>query len=193
MNRKSPANPRSDTNGDGVVDVKDLVLVATHFGENSNPAAPSTLTLPPRSTFKAIQNALDLLHAADDGSLTFRDGIANLEQLLALFVPEKMALLHNYPNPFNPETWIPYQLETPADVTICIYTANGVLVQTLDVGHQPAGIYQHRSRAAYWDGHNAFRRTRRKWFLFLHPHRRRLHRYAKNVNTEIRNKNVYDI
>ena len=69
--------------------------------------------------------------------------------------PDETALLHNYPNPFNPETWIPYQLAEPADVTIRIYAASGVLVRTLALGHQAAGIYQYRSRAAYWDGKNA--------------------------------------
>ena len=68
--------------------------------------------------------------------------------------PDETALLHNYPNPFNPETWIPYQLAEPADVTIRIYAASGVLVRTLAVGYQPVGIYQYRSRAAYWDGKN---------------------------------------
>ena len=68
--------------------------------------------------------------------------------------PDKTALLPNYPNPFNPETWIPYQLAEAAEVTFHIYAANGVLVRTLDFGHQPAGIYQYRSRAAYWDGKN---------------------------------------
>ena len=68
--------------------------------------------------------------------------------------PDKTALLHNYPNPFNPETWIPYQLAEAAEVTFRIYTANGALVRTLDFGHQPAGIYRYRSRAAYWDGKN---------------------------------------
>ncbi len=68
--------------------------------------------------------------------------------------PDETALLHNYPNPFNPETWIPYQLSEPADVTIRIYAASGVLVRTLVLGYQPVGIYQYRSRAAYWDGKN---------------------------------------
>jgi Leucine-rich repeat (LRR) protein/mono/diheme cytochrome c family protein len=68
--------------------------------------------------------------------------------------PDETALLHNYPNPFNPETWIPYQLAEPAEVTIRIYAASGVLVRTLAVGYQPVGIYQYRSRAAYWDGKN---------------------------------------
>ena len=154
LNKETPLNPRSDVNSDGVVDEKDIALVAAHIGEQNEPAAPSMLTLPSGITFKVVQDTLDLLRAADDGSLTFRSGIAKLEQLLALFVPEKTVLFYNYPNPFNPETWIPYQLSESADVTVRIYTARGALVRTLAVGHQPAGIYQHRSRAVYWDGKN---------------------------------------
>ena len=65
-------------------------------------------------------------------------------------------LLANFPNPFNPETWIPYHLAKDADVTLHIYAVNGTLVRTLALGHQPAGLYQSQSRAAYWDGKNAF-------------------------------------
>ena len=65
-------------------------------------------------------------------------------------------LLANYPNPFNPETWIPYQLSEVADVSVSIYAVDGRLVRRLDLGHQSAGVYQSRSRAAYWDGRNAF-------------------------------------
>ena len=60
----------------------------------------------------------------------------------------------NYPNPFNPETWIPYQLAQVSEVQIHIYAASGILVRTLDLGHQAAGIYMDRSRAAYWNGRN---------------------------------------
>ena len=81
--------------------------------------------------------------------------IPPLEQLLAALTPKETALLPNYPNPFNPETWIPYQLAEPADVSISIYAADGKLVRTLDLGHQSVGIYESRSRAAYWDGRNA--------------------------------------
>ena len=69
--------------------------------------------------------------------------------------PEATTLLPNYPNPFNPETWIPYQLAEPADVRIAIYAVDGKRVRTLDFGHQPMGHYDSRSRAAYWDGRNA--------------------------------------
>ena len=70
-------------------------------------------------------------------------------------LPDKNALMANYPNPFNPETWIPYQLATDADVTLTIYASNGQAVCQLTLGHQAAGTYQSRSRAAYWDGSNA--------------------------------------
>ena len=108
-----------------------------------------------------------------------------LEDLLALLPPEETALLANYPNPFNPETWIPYHLAAPVQVTIHIYTANGMLVRTLSLGHQPAGIYESRSRAAYWDGRNALGEPVASGVYFLHFHRWRFHCYAKNVNTKI--------
>ena len=71
-------------------------------------------------------------------------------------IPENTALLSNFPNPFNPETWIPYHLAKPADVTLTIYDIRGRIVRTLILGNQPAGIYQSRSKAAHWDGRNHF-------------------------------------
>ncbi len=68
--------------------------------------------------------------------------------------PTETVLLLNYPNPFNPETWIPYQLSEPAEVTLTIYAVNGNVVRRLVLGHQPAGMYHSKSRAAYWDGRN---------------------------------------
>lgn len=70
-------------------------------------------------------------------------------------LPDTTALLPNYPNPFNPDTWIPYQLAKTAEVTVTIHAANGAVVRTLALGHQRAGRYENRSRAAYWDGRNA--------------------------------------
>ena len=139
IGKNRPVNPRSDANEDGVVDEKDVVLVASHLGEKSDPAAPSTLTLPSGLTRETVQETLDRLHAADDGSLTFRRGIANLEELLALFLPQRTALLANYPNPFNPETWIPYKLSKSAHVSVTIYSADGRLVRTLGVRTSTCG------------------------------------------------------
>ena len=69
-------------------------------------------------------------------------------------IPENTGLLTNYPNPFNPETWIPYQLAEPAEVTLTIYDVRGVVVRRLDLGYQAAGFYHSRSRAIHWDGRN---------------------------------------
>ncbi len=99
-----------------------------------------------------------------DSTLTFTIGagaIAGyngpaLTAQITVTADRENALLANFPNPFNPETWIPYQLAKPTEVTLTIYAVNGQAVRTLALGHQPAGIYQNRSRAAYWDGKNAF-------------------------------------
>ena len=69
-------------------------------------------------------------------------------------IPATTALLSNYPNPFNPETWIPYQLSKPADVTLTIYNVRGVVVRQLALGYRAAGVYYSRTRAAHWDGKN---------------------------------------
>ncbi len=150
-----PVNARADVNGDGRVNITDIVLVAGHLGEITGiPAAPDLLTykgLSPRQVSFWIKTA----QAEDDGSLVFLQGIANLQRLLTTLTPQQTALLANYPNPFNPETYIPYQLAAAGDVTVTIYAVDGELVRTLALGHQAAGIYQTPKRAAYWDGKNA--------------------------------------
>ena len=77
-----------------------------------------------------------------------------MEQLLTALRPAKTELLPNYPNPFNPETWIPYHLAEDVSARITIYDVNGELVRHIDLGHQAAGFYTDQSQAAYWDGHN---------------------------------------
>ncbi len=145
----------ADVNGDGQVNIADLVLVAGALGTSA--AAPSlplqSLDMLTATEVKQWLSAAQQLGLTDTMS---QRGILFLQQLLATLMPKETALLANYPNPFNPETWIPYQLSKDAEVTLRIYAVNGALVRTLALGHQPAGIYQTRSRAAYWDGKNAF-------------------------------------
>ena len=143
----------ADLNGDGLVDIVDLVLVASEFGGEA--AAPSL-----------YPQALELLTAVDvQGWLskaqqlaltdpTYLRGINVLEQLLAALTPKETVLLPNYPNPFNPETWIPYRLSHASDVDITIYDTRGMVVRRLDLGHQMAGYYTDRTKAAYWNGRN---------------------------------------
>ena len=68
--------------------------------------------------------------------------------------PKLTQLLQNFPNPFNPETWIPYQLSEDSLVSLSIYDTTGKLIRTLPLGYQSAGFYNSRERAAYWDGRN---------------------------------------
>ena len=156
MGRTRPTNTRTDVNKDGRRNISDLVLVAQHLGEIGGiSAAPSALAIGNMRLDPAmIRGWISQAEIENDGSLAFQQGIANLQQLLGLLTPERTAVLTNYPNPFNPETWIPYQLSESTEVTVRIYAVNGTLVRTLHLGHQPAGIYQSRSRAAYWDGKN---------------------------------------
>ena len=147
----------ADINDDGVVNIQDLVLVAAALGAAGAPSVNS-------QSFEELTAADVQLWVKQVQSLGLADptshrGIAVLELLAALLQPEILpkenALLANYPNPFNPETWIPYRLAEAAEVTLTIYAVDGKVVRTLALGHQSAGFYESRSRAAYWDGRNA--------------------------------------
>ena len=141
-----------DINGDGITNILDLILVAQHLGETSTPAAPAALhvSLSPET----VQKWIDMAYAQNDGSVIFAQGIAMLERLLALMIPDKTVLRANYPNPFNPETWIPYHLASETEVRISIYDLRGVLVRQFNLGHQKAGYYTDRRKAVYWAGRN---------------------------------------
>ena len=147
-------NPDTDLNDDGTVDIFDLVLVARHIGESTNPAAPVVKLSRHYISPRTVQEWIDMAYIVDDGSLAFRQGIAKLERLLSLLVPDATVLLKNYPNLFNPETWIPYHLAVDANVSVTIYNLRGELIRHLDLGLQEAGYYVDKSHAAYWDGKN---------------------------------------
>ena len=152
LGKSVPSDSPVDINGDGVVNIFDLTLVAQGIGKTTDAAAPAIAT--GRADAATIEAWIAQARLADDGSIAFRQGIANLEVLLASMIPQETALLANYPNPFNPETWIPYQLAVPAEVTLTIYDMNGHALRRLAVGLQAAGMYQNRNRALYWDGRN---------------------------------------
>ena len=152
LGQRVSANSPADLNNDGAVTILDLIVAARSLGSTTAPVAPA---IGPESVDAAtIEAWIAQARLGDDGSLAFKQGIENLENLLASVIPEETALLANYPNPFNPETWIPYQLAESAEVTLTIYDMNGQLVRRLAVEHQAAGIYRSRSRAMYWDGRN---------------------------------------
>ena len=97
-----------------------------------------------------------------------KDSRIQLENLVAYEIPAETALLNNYPNPFNPETWIPYHLSEDADVKLTIYDISGEVVRDIDVGHQTAAKYDTRSKAIYWDGRNRFGEQVASGIYFYH-------------------------
>ena len=160
LGQKPASNPRADVNKDGQVNVLDLVLVAERLGEKVA-AAPSQIDLAKSTTSSpeeifAVQRALRELEVLPEKSHNVEITI----QFLYLWLENanrsvsETKLLPNYPNPFNPETWIPYQLAEAADVRVKIYDVGGRLVRTIPVGFKPVGYYLTRERAAYWDGRN---------------------------------------
>ena len=140
-----------DVDGDNDVDLDDMLAIANEICEAA--AAPSAHL----TEIETIQHWLAEAKRMGNIDPDFLQSIEMLEQLLDILtpiIPMETALLANYPNPFNPETWIPYQLAKSADVSITIYAANGTLIRTLNLGHQAVGVYQHRNRAAHWNGKN---------------------------------------
>ena len=152
--------PNPDVTGDGVVNRQDILKVLTLLEAAAGaPKVPSQ----PLSTFTAdtLRYYIDRAKQFDRTDEDFQRGLQVLQELLGTLLttqakatPTETRLFANYPNPFNPETWIPYQLAENNEVSITIYDALGVVVRQLAIGHQPAGAYHSRSRAAYWDGRN---------------------------------------
>ena len=158
--QKPARNRRADINKDGRVDVLDLVLVAGALGEDA--AAPPTASDIFGSTVATPEGIIATSHALNalEGISEMSSGVQTAIQLLRLWLTNltqivaETKLLPNFPNPFNPETWIPYQLAEGADVTAFIHDTGGRLVRQIPLGFNPAGYYLTRSEAAYWDGQN---------------------------------------
>ena len=173
----------ADVNTDGRVDLLDLTAVAQGIdaaggGVNGLSLDDVAAALEAAAELEDVAEAPMGLTTRQDmlsGGIAYRnvaaafadakhlvgtgDVHAVLKGLLGLLaemgaVPETTTLLPNYPNPFNPETWIPYHLSKETEVTVTIYDVRGVLVRALTLGHQAAGAYESRARAAYWDGRN---------------------------------------
>ena len=148
------ANRNADVNGDGKVDINDINEIARALDARAAPGLSPEKAADLPFTAKDVQGWIRDAKAA---GIDAHD-ITVLEQLLAAVTrtpPKKTVLLANYPNPFNPETWIPYELAEAAEVTVTIHAADGKLVHTLELGQLPAGLYRTKGRAAYWDGRNA--------------------------------------
>ena len=115
---------------------------------SAHPQVPETLTA------VEVQGWLIDARALEVKDPIMKRGFLVLEQLLVTLTPKETELLSNYPNPFNPETWIPYRLTEDAFVTLTIYDSSGQVIRTLNLGHRIAAVYENRSKAIHWDGRN---------------------------------------
>ncbi|MBI1922740.1 IPT/TIG domain-containing protein [Candidatus Poribacteria bacterium] len=169
---QSGAGLSGDANGDGIVNIFDLVLAGGHFGETTVAVAPpfrsskgmdfrANMGSPSNGTSLRLRAALTELENLSDTTPMMRFISHLLRQWLVdnSEIPTETKLLPNYPNPFNPETWLPYQLAKAAEVRISIYNIMGERVRQIEVGHQDAGMYLRRTEAAYWDQWRLFLRT----------------------------------
>ncbi len=164
-----PSNSRLDTNKDGKVDLDDVLYVIKGIQEYQHQAAPSyankslskigskkvTVSSLSEIEIALLQSFLENIEEMSGYNTQKTLTIRFLKELLKDYkVPLKTRLYANYPNPFNPETWIPYQLDRDSEVTVRIYNTKGTLIRTLFTGHQVSGYYLSRHKAAYWDGRN---------------------------------------
>ena len=133
-----------------LIDVNGSHAVWADMSRRTVAAIGDTLMVELRDTSGELIRTLSHEISATDIRQAFTELILTPEDL----APRQTTLLANYPNPFNPETWIPYQLANNTHAAIHIYSQTGELVRSLDLGLQSAGYYVGKARAAYWDGRN---------------------------------------
>ena len=137
-----------------VVTQNAVTLAATSLaGESNGDGTLAALTFEVVAV-KASTLTLSDIILSDSAGVGSRPRVENGQVIEAALTPKETALLPNYPNPLNPETWIPYHLAHAADVTLTVYDTKGVVVRRFELGHQPAGFYTARAKAAYWNGRN---------------------------------------
>ena len=145
-----------DINSDGSVNIFDLVLVANYFGRNTTNAAPavnSDVVLSneqKKHITTGISYLEDKLRRSDEEEFA----LGLLKSILPKRFTSQTQLLANYPNPFNPETWIPFRLAQPSTVTARIYDSLGNQIRVIELGYLRAGNYTESNKSIYWDGKN---------------------------------------
>ena len=143
-----------DVNGDRSVNIFDLVLVASNFGQSvlaTAPAIVGSVQLTSQQKRQVVA-AIATLEGNLARSAAEEMALHLLKAIIVERLPMESRLLANYPNPFNPETWIPFELSQDTAATITIYDVIGRRVRQLDLGYRLAGRYVSVENSAYWDG-----------------------------------------
>ena len=146
-------NLSGDVTGDNQVNIFDLVMVASHFGGTLVAPAPLAKELVlSDQQNRNIQSSIMELRRKPSRSITEERVLNLLKAVLPDSFPVHTQLLQNYPNPFNPETWMPFVLNYDSEVKLTIYDMEGNPIRSISVGYVDAGSYVSRSEAIYWDG-----------------------------------------
>ncbi|MEW5767449.1 MAG: Ig-like domain-containing protein [bacterium] len=145
----------ADANGDGIVDAKDILVVGLNWHKTHSSSSAPVLADHNKIDWAAYLPAFRAMYEAlgSSSNTELRNILAEYINLaVSDQVPGENKLLQSYPNPFNPEAWIPFKLAEEAEAAINIYNLSGQLVRTLDLGQLNPGSYLDKDRAAYWDG-----------------------------------------
>ncbi|MAT77078.1 hypothetical protein CMK14_18275, partial [Candidatus Poribacteria bacterium] len=164
------AGTYADANGDGQVNEEDVIAIAQNWHRSrSGTTAVAPLGRPfnleaaddrtesgrKRQILRRMIEVLKGWPEPTAGANQLKSWLElQVQQLTAQEIPSQTRLLANYPNPFNPETWIPYQLAQAGEVRIVIYDLKGEQIRALELGFKAAAYYTAPSQAAYWDGRN---------------------------------------
>ncbi|MGQ9607990.1 MAG: Ig-like domain-containing protein [bacterium] len=169
-----------DINGDGVVDINDFIAIQTGNGFMADVNGDGVINILDIVALKNQSVDFKLWDINQDGVIDIQDfiismkgsglnpdvngdGVVDILDIVAALggakgtpslIPLVSELGTNYPNPLNPETWIPFKLANDSEVVLRIYNSKGQLVRTLDLGYKHAGVYTSKNSAAYWDGKN---------------------------------------
>ena len=83
--------------------------------------------------------------------------------------PNLLSLLgQSFPNPANPETWIPFRLAQPGVVTVTLFDQKGQPIRQILAGHHLADEYTSKAKAIYWDGKTQSGETVTSGIYFYH-------------------------
>ena len=159
------------TVGGGTLSVQNTTTDANGRAQNTLTLGPSLGTNTVEVSAEGIEGIITFNAIADTEPPPIPTSVEPTDKLVLIMLGDikRTALFQNYPNPFNPETWIPYHLSSDADVQLTIYDTQGAVVRQLDLGHQIAGYYTDRPKAAYWDGCNEFGETVASGIYFYQP------------------------
>ena len=160
-------NAKYDVNSDGTVNFLDLLLIFDNRDDDAA-AAPTLVSMKLSAVqIDRIEEQIDLLIATNDRSPAAMRTLVYMQQLLATARPEKTQLFANYPNPFNPETWIPYELATDTHVKITIYNTQGVVIPDVAVWASIGWLLHGSGSCGVLGWSECAWRTGCEWFVFL--------------------------